>query len=283
VESAHKLGMDYYIPCHSGLECITHSIDGISWIPSNYTMNNISIIAGHFSWGIWNELPLFKEDYRNEDALEPTLVPSLANPPPCFLIGRHPVDRAISYYYQRCYIHRQCAEGYQRLLNSFDPSRIKSFVITNRLGGTHTEDPDAPVFILDEGFCEAGCRSVGDFKETTGRVVGVDDLSIPKPLSPAETRIALANAGKCVVGLQDRWEETLEVLKFWFPWIDLDLGDRQRRKMHYTEYRETMDTLRADIRQVIEQENRCDMLLYKQQTEQFENQLEVIKAFKKGL
>jgi autonomous glycyl radical cofactor GrcA len=268
-------------------------------------MNNISVVAGHFSWGVWNQLPVIKSSTLSDEILAPLRHPSITinvsatsvsansqsiltatsssgqSPPPCFIMGRHPVERAISYYYQRCYQISGCTWGYQQRLNSMNPELVRQFIIADRQGEARIrDDPTDPIFVLDEGMSDAACRAVGNFKKTSGMVFGVDDISIPEALTAEEVRTSLSNAAQCVVGLQERWKETKEVIKVWFPWMDLSLGDSERRRMHLYDGKETIETLREDIRWVIEEENACDILLHKQMTAQFEKQLEVIQQSK---
>jgi hypothetical protein len=239
-------------------------------IPANYTMNNISVLAGHFSWGVWRQLPQFK---RN---LMATAVDGLRrghDTPSCFIMGRHPVDRAISYYYQRCYQIEDCA-GYQTRLNLLTTDQLRHFIISDRQGERRNKgNLSSPIFVLDEGMSDAGCRAVGNFKKTTGLILGVDALRIPQALTGAETQAALDNAAQCVIGLQERWSDSKRVMKHWFPWINLDIGDSERRRMHLFSDKETKETIREDLRRVIEEENTCDMLLHLQMITTFEKQM----------
>jgi len=82
-ESSLVLGVKTYIPCYGNISCAVFDVHD-----DDNDDNGIAVLAGHFPWDIWNKLPTYKNTNTN---------------PPCFVMGRNPVDRAISYYYQRCY------------------------------------------------------------------------------------------------------------------------------------------------------------------------------------
>lgn len=270
MESATKHGLSSFIPCHNGLHCITMDLRYAA-IPSNYTMSNISLIAGHFSWGIWDQFPSYATHTTGQTADK--------TPPACFVMGRHPVERAISYYYQRCFQISDCRLGYGVRLNDLPAENVRDFIISDRQGESRNpDDASEPIFVLDEGMSDAGCRALGNFKQTTGKIVGRDDISIPPSLTAEQMDIALGNVQHCVVGLQERWKDTKEVLKHWFPWIDMTLGDDERRKMHLFSNKETIETLRLDIRAAIEEENRCDLRLHQLMASKFEKQMQVVRA-----
>ena len=101
------------------------------WISRN--LSNVSVVAGHFFWDVWDDLPTARtervqdNDYDNGNG-NSTMNDKKINfsegkgnvmkkrVPPCFIMGRHPVERAISYYYQRCFESTACV-GYRRRIN----------------------------------------------------------------------------------------------------------------------------------------------------------------------
>lgn len=73
-----------YIPCFGQVHCVLYDFkpvygDGLD--------NEISIIAGHFPWGVWSRLPGYAAVAHN-------------TVPPCFIMFRNPVSRAVSYFYK---------------------------------------------------------------------------------------------------------------------------------------------------------------------------------------
>ena len=163
-EAADRHGLQYVIPCHGGLHCVTlslrdefgpsaesesssaaaaakatHTLSTTNktlitippWISRN--LSNVSVVAGHFFWDVWDDLPTARtervqdNDYDNGNG-NSTMNDKKINfsegkgnvmkkrVPPCFIMGRHPVERAISYYYQRCFESTACV-GYRRRIN----------------------------------------------------------------------------------------------------------------------------------------------------------------------
>jgi hypothetical protein len=200
-------------------------------------------------------------------------------------MGRHPVERAVSYYYQRCYGSRDCV-GYQRRINDLTVEELRFVALSERQGKLAADN--RTFVILDEGMSEAGCRALADEKHTTGRIIGtgtsngggggLTDLSLPPPLSrDAEDRAIEQNLPRCAVGILEQWAETKRVLRHWFPWLDFS-RETHRRKMHVYSGKETVDSLRPAIRHVLEEVNRCDLRLYARMRELFEKQLAVVNA-----
>lgn len=316
------LGLDYYIPCHGGLHCVTLSIADASPV-HRASLWNVSVVAGHFSWGVWEQLPRWRkcilEQTRERTLGEDTVGVDAGGgmdgatkrpvrvrggegenhgdgrasrdgvggstggpvdsahrpPPPCFVMGRHPVDRAISYYYQRCYGVEGCI-GHGRPINEIAVDELEAVAIYHR-EAKYKED-NITLVVLDEGMSETSCRALANVKSTTGLIVGVDEVQVPPTITEAVTAEALANVQKCVVGILERWNETKTVMKHWFPWIDLVKRDADRRKMFLYKDKETVATLRADLRQVLLRLNHCDMLIYDKMISIFNNQLEVVAA-----
>ena len=83
-QAARRVGAPFYVPCydkhavyHEDFRC--YSFDVANASAANGGENrDLAAIAGHFQWGVWRSL----ESNR-------------ADPPPCFTMVRHPVDRAI--------------------------------------------------------------------------------------------------------------------------------------------------------------------------------------------
>ena len=92
--------------------------------------------------------------------------------------------------------------------------------------------------------------------------------------------------GRCVVGMQERWDETVaEVLPRWFPWLDVNatcpagqrhgaaVGNRRQWRAE-----KTHADLPAELLVVLRRHNRCDLALHELGRSLFERQLEVARA-----
>lgn len=237
------------IPCHGNVHCINFMLHkyGLRLQPreqadhaSEYTrfstFEHVSVIAGHFSWHVWNELP---QRSQSKDT------------PPCLVVGRHPVSRFISYYYQRCYNSPSCP-GYRTPLNEMSPESLKGYIDTTRqlvplddewksqAIDNWDKDRSFPLYaLLDDGLSDAACRtmlrrSFEDESETdtlrvrSGKGVVLDSNGIfdemdqnavreevhsirydaPPPLTYEQMSGALQNVESCVVGLVEEWESS---------------------------------------------------------------------------
>ena len=81
--------------------------------------NSVGAIAGHFNWQVWLHLDTYVQQFMTPvinpikmtandahvltDSSYEYTPPDAIPPPKCMVIGRHPIDRFISYYYQRCH------------------------------------------------------------------------------------------------------------------------------------------------------------------------------------
>ena len=86
---------------------------------------NVAVISGHFNWQVWLHLDTYVQQFMtpviNPIKMTATgahvltatsyeyLPPDAIPPPKCMVIGRHPIARFISYYYQRCFTSVTCA------------------------------------------------------------------------------------------------------------------------------------------------------------------------------
>jgi hypothetical protein len=247
-------------------------------------MANISVVAGHFYWDAWLQLPSFIEAdpslsaqgtaslTETSDHAHNEVHTTGLSPPPCLVMGRHPVDRAISYYYQRCYQSSDCV-GFNRRINDLTVDELHFIALSERQG--KMKEDNVTIMIIDEGMSDAACRTMANEKATTGRIVGTDDIRIPDALSMEAQQRALQNVEMCVVGLIERWDDTLSVVEHWFPWISFE-KDKQRRKMHIYSGKETEATIRGDLREVLVGVNQCDMALYAKMTEIFQTEMKVL-------
>jgi len=263
-EAATMNGLDALIPCHGGIHCVAINIKDVN--TSKVNLNNISVVAGHFSWGVWDALPSFNSSGDAGDVS-----------PPCLVMGRHPVDRAISFYYQRCYGSPSCV-GYKRRINDLSPEELKNVALVER-EGKYKED-NVTMIILDEGMSDATCRALLNQKATAGKIVGKDEIVVPPMLSEDASDFAKTRLRKCVVGLVERMDETRRVVAEWFPWIRNIFEEKQKLMQIYSN-KETALELRKDLRDVLLEVNPCDMQLYEEMVRLFMTELEVldIKTF----
>eukprot|EP01041_Mallomonas_annulata_P002467 gene2467-4787_t len=282
VESAETHGLNHFVPCHGTVHCVTVTLNNnrndhnhnhspepaadpdpittptLSSQPtSSKDLHNVSVVAGHFFWDVWKDLPNFHGD----------------DVPACFVMLRHPVVRAISYYYQRCYDSDTCIT-YGKMLNEISPQELEMFVVASRNANYMADN--VTMMVTDEGLEDAACRVMSNERQTSGIIIKPPpfQLPIPPPLPSYAIPVALNNIEKCVVGLLEKWELTKRMLKFWYPWMDLH---RDRKKMSLYKGKETLESLRPDLKEVIERYNRCDMQLYEKALEIFLKQKEIIE------
>lgn len=275
--AAARLQLDSLVPCHAGMHCL-ETLRGLRGLrgEAEARLRNASVLAGHYPWGVWRDLPSWAARGGEGHA---------EAHPPCLVLTRHPVDRAISYYYQRCYQISDCP-GFGRPLSSLSAQELSALVLYDRQG---TEAPEArggagSVTVLDEGMSEAHCRALADERQTTGvdrealQALGND---FSQPLTEAGRTRALSRAGLCLVGSIDRWEETREVIRLWLPWIgpSLDaLGNvHEMRLFSDKETRSTLAALRPDLVAVIDGANACDLALHDAMLAAFERQVGVLR------
>lgn len=249
-EGAVKKKLNFFIPCHGNIHCATFSLS-----QRDFDLNNVSIVAGHFAWDIWRQLPSFR-DRSKEDQ------------PSCLVIGRHPIERIISYYYQRCYQSPTCL-GRNRTLNEISVDELSSLIQTARESVLASDN--VTTVISDEGMMDAACRTMTNKRLSSGRIVGVDDMSLPDSLTQSDQEFALHNIEKCIIGIVEDWNTTLLIIHHFFPWIEFS-HDRERRKMSLVEGKESIFSIRPDLAKVIVENNPCDMMLHQRMVEIFERE-----------
>ncbi len=121
MESAELLQLNYLVPCHGPIHCATFGISDLDEEDrAAVDLRKVSVLAGHFSWGEWIKLPYYVETQLNKGDTIAT--------PSCYIVGRHPVNRAISYYYQRCYNSSTCS-GYQQRISVCSFSYLPFFLL----------------------------------------------------------------------------------------------------------------------------------------------------------
>jgi hypothetical protein len=226
----------------------------------NIDLSNLSIVAGHFAWEVWKHLPAYQAKEKH---------------PPCLVIGRHPIERVISYYYQRCYQSYTCL-GRNRTLNELSVEELSHLIQTARESVLASDN--VTNIISDEGMMDAACRTMVNQRLSSGRIVGQDDLRIPDRLTVADHQLALQHIDQCIIGMVEDWNATMLIIHHFFPWIDFR-HNRDRKQMSVVKGKEGILSIRPDLAQVIIEHNPCDMKLHSRMIEIFEdekNYLELI-------
>ncbi|GMI10521.1 hypothetical protein TrRE_jg12467 [Triparma retinervis] len=273
--AALSRGLPFYLPCYDGRAEYKEDYRCYSFDLSNATKENggeredLKVMGGHFQWGAWGD-----------DA-----------EPDCLVMMRHPVDRAVSLYYERVFSREDELGG--RYLN--DLTREEWRWILEEWRGSAWE------MWRDEGFGDTVCKMLlgeSHFRGKKpsevdwGRVEGMKrEAQLRGGLDGKE---AVRRMGRCVVGMQGEWEDTKRVIWRWFPWLksqqfqddvvransglgsmegsrverrksEGDGGDKGNRKY---------SVLREDLQEELLKVNRCDMEVWEFSKRRFKEQLD---------
>ncbi|KAJ1455301.1 hypothetical protein M885DRAFT_617174 [Pelagophyceae sp. CCMP2097] len=247
VATARRAGLRYFVPCWSSAGgmvnemCYTFDVSNASAVNGG-APSDVEVVGGHFQWGVWDALPSSSQ-------------------PRIFTMVRHPVERAISYYYER--INQGGLVGVRpRALNDV-PAADLEWIAANFRGSGFS-------MYRDEGLCESNCRMMLGRNDHKGRRPNEIAAGAGAPLDRA---LALRRLDACVVGMQEAWPQTAQTLQHWFPWLRVE--DQPQRQNVGTRA-ETLETLRPDLRAVFEKCNVCDLELYERARIIFQKQLEVL-------
>lgn len=300
-EAAIKNNLEHLIPCHGGLDCLIFSFPIKNATTREYIKyhSNISVVAGHFNWDVWNHLSQYQRSMSQANDSIHSFNETFIVQPSCLVIGRHPIDRAISYYYHRCYLKPFCS-GYGKRLNDLSIEDFLSILVNMRDGEAMMNSPEntslvsevsddstqsilseeGMVMITDEGLSDAACRTMAGLRITSGMIYtpNSDPIQVPSPLLNEHVDKALTNTEKCVIGLIEEWDETLVHISHFFPWIDFS-NDSSRMKMNIVRNKEKRDDLRPDLQRIILEYNACDVKLYDKMLEQFKKQQLVVHMY----
>ena len=104
--------------------------------------------------------------------------PGLPDVPSCFVAMRHPVARAIAYYYQRCYDTHGCG-GYQRYMNDLSVDELEDLLMYYRYVGTNVSTKVG--VILDDGMNDASCRSLQSIEPSMRGIISYHIISVNTP------------------------------------------------------------------------------------------------------
>eukprot|EP01039_Chlorochromonas_danica_P010587 gene10590-11733_t len=340
--SAETLGVESFVGCHAPTSCLVFSLPTCGMDEALYTCDYTpgrallqhyyakygepAVMAGHFSWGVWQQLPstrgLCAQHQHDGNAACPRHLPAL------LFVNRHPVSRVISQYYDRCFSFHQC-NPLGKTFNQLSSEELTRWMIRSRF--SHKDDmlsdhssflrekyathPPQSIYeekelkllsvipndyfemvIVDESLSDAGCRMLLNQKKTSGvrlpmgqtvydtgeRILNVTLAWKVQPINESDYPLALNRLDHVVVGIQEQWEESVRVINHFFPWINF-AGDFNRVKLptknlKLPKNRETIHTLRSDLRDLIIRLNPCDMILYEKSVERMKLQLAVLDS-----
>ena len=196
--------------------------------------------------------------------------------PRVLVMLREPVERTISFYYERIYQSWEAmTKGKQRAMNLNDlPLEDLEFLLGHFYGSAWSR-------YRDEGLADTACKMLCGLNVHKGRTPEqVQQEAAERKAAghreEVDEALALRRLGLAVVGLTHRWEETKAVMKVWFPW--LTFADDVRGNTGRGSLAETAAALRPSHRAAIEGANPCDIALYAAAVRQFEAQLAAVAA-----
>jgi len=246
VRAATKRGVGFFVPCYDGGGVYREDERGYAFDLSNATAAysggapaDLAAVAGHFNWGVWETMPS-----------------TSMNPPPCLSLVRHPVDRAISLFYER--VFQDDRLGGKRL-NSYSLGDFE-WLLKEWKGSAFS-------MWRDEGFGDQVCKNLLGLAINRGRTPrAVEELPAEvrrRAASSLDAVLAIERLEQCVVGLQEDWTGAQRAIDYWFPW--LSFVDDVRRNAGFTDA-ETRHTLRPELVAAIERCNTCDLAVYEAAT-----------------
>jgi hypothetical protein len=103
--------------------------------------------------------------------------------------------------------------------------------------GSSGDGGDRGKVVTDEGLSNAVCTTLLSRRKFTGETVDAYEktvLAAGSPAggvsyySPSDTQHAVSRALQCVVGMQEHWASTLDVVALWFPWAAQALDPHHR-------------------------------------------------------
>ena len=265
VNASIALQLQYAVPCYDPLHCETFDLSN-TWETSdrnkmisieheiNLDLRNVSVVGGHFSWGEWKKLPTLS---------------NYGEMPSCFIMVREPVDRIISFYYQRIY------NSTGKHMRNFTADELNKVLVSSFGGVRKLINGELKAYLFDEGMSnDPVCRAILGAKETTGSFI---DTDIEKNRTPLEQPISLIrakrNANKCIIGSQEHMEETKLVLSHWFPWLDTVNRWPSKKFQEGVAGKDSRRDLPENLVRAIEEANPCDVALYQHMMKRFQKEL----------
>lgn len=216
-----------------------------------FQIQHAHMIAGHVTWGLLVRIARTTNRFHRSSSmsLSPSSSKFYSGPSfSCLTIVRHPVERTISYWYNRIggseRLSMQSPEALYASLTSFrkDGSR--------RFRGHHDEGPMNPTMKM---LC--GQWSAGGFRSEAFATAN------------CSLRTARERLGRCWVGIIDDWERSCAVLQQQLPWLPIDCSVKKNAAPVVHETRETLPAVLVNL---ILKLNKDDMALYIDATRQLD-------------
>ncbi|GMI18011.1 hypothetical protein TrLO_g14545 [Triparma laevis f. longispina] len=262
-EKSAGLGLGFYIPCytadgiyHEDFSCYSFDLRNASRVNGGEN-DNLAVVAGHMQWDVWNQQQKGMNSFKGKT-------------PNCLVMLRHPVDRAISLFYERVFPREDLDFG-STMINALSPTRL-NFIIEQFRGS-------AWGMYRDEGFSNSLCKMLlgqNHFKGKTPAELNWEDIEKGESAVKEEGGIgrAIERLDQCVVGLQSEWEVTKTMIWRFFPWLEFE--DSAKMNTGRGGAAETRDELRSELMKVILDYNECDMKVWEHAQERFALQREVL-------
>lgn len=258
VDAAVALAVDWRVPCFlpNGTQvvgtmlCMGFGLDD----EDAEALSEVAVVAGHYQWGVWESMRSFVGGAGGG-----------ASPPPCFVMARDPVARAISYYYERVYPQSGVA------LSDLSVDDWEWYVVNWR-GSAFSR-------YRDEGLSNAMCKMLTGAKTHSGRFPNETEADPAAATATfPDALLATRRLSQCVVGVQEEWADTTRVIRHYFPWIPV--ADRVRGNVGFSAAGEvapgaaleTAATLPRALIDVFDTHNRCDLALHAAALERFRAQ-----------
>lgn len=294
-QTAKRLGLGFYLPCYDGdavywedYRCYSFDLRNASAINGGEP-HEVSVMGGHFDWNVWNNpfgdqvgslgvtldasgaISTASEEQQKQKQQREHLWPLVD--PACLIMVRHPVDRAISLYYERVFQRTDEVGG--KMINELDLDYWK-WILEEFKGSAWSR-------YRDEGLCDTMCKMLlsksyhrGKFPEEVNFLKSQIGEEFSAPLNMTQ---AIENLDKCVVGIQNDWQLSKEVIWHWFPWlkfvddamVNTGMGDRAEKR----------GQLRPELREELEKCNQCDMAVWEHSLKKFKAEEKVVRKARK--
>eukprot|EP01031_Cornospumella_fuschlensis_P029753 gene29753-35928_t len=323
VQSAGALGRNVFVPCYHGLSCLTFTHPATAVEPytvgsklinhivkKNFPVSNLSVFGGHFSWDIWSALPTYRVNAIFGQSSSTSALPHI------LVINRHPIERIISYFYQRCYDLHHCNPT-GKLLREWTEAELDNLIISYRAWYVDEDlqrltfslqkkyeiclntsscpsydasehelvrmtngDREAEIVVIDDGMANAACRAILNKKSSTDTRFTANQrsyvLTHPTLLTESDTQEALRRVDQVVVGLQEHWADSIAVINFFFPWINFAHKFDYVKMPSRHRSLDTRASLPKQLIAVMEKHNACDLALYAKMEHSFAKQRGVV-------
>ena len=124
--------------------------------------------------------------------------------------------------------------------------------------------------VIDEGAGNPSTKTLAGININKGEIGPPRGLN--RKIGDRVRDTAFRNVDRCVVGIMEQWDNTVSVLRHWFPWIPASTDTREHVSF-VGEDKESVDELSPDVVKVIQANNEADMELYEYGLQIMEQQL----------